>query len=157
MFTLGRRTEGQRSDAEAVERPVSVDTESGTERKVTARERREHAVVKIALGLLWRGRHRSRVVQRIAGSLEWNAYRAEIDALRAELRTAYVAAVERGEIERVDPAPDLDAALVVALHYFHAKEAPPLPLPPAVLESTGDLLRYFVAEGIAGRFTLSQP
>jgi hypothetical protein len=95
-------------------------------------------------------------VQRIAGSLEWNAYRVEIDALRAALRTEYAAAVERSEIEPVDPAPDLDAALVVALHYFHAKEAPSLPLPAGVLESTGDLLRYFVAEGIAGRFTVGR-
>lgn len=135
---------------------MSAETESGPEREVTARERREHAVVKIALGLLWRGGHRSRVVQRIAGSLEWNAYRVEIDAPRAALRTEILAAVERGEIERVDPAPDLDAALVVALHYFHAKEAAPLPLPAGVLESTGDLLRYFVAEGIAGRFTVGR-
>jgi hypothetical protein len=120
----------------------------------TRRERAQHAVVKLALGLLWRGGQRSRMVRRIAGSLEWAAYCAEIDALRASLRTEYAAAVERGEIERVEPAPDLDAALLVALHYFHAKEAPPQPLPPAVLESSGDLLWYFVAEGIAGRFTL---
>lgn len=136
---------------------MNVDTESGPERKVTARDRREHAVVKVALGLLWRGGQQSRTVRRIAGSLEWNAYRVEIDALRATLRTEILAAVERGEMERGEPEVDLDAALVVALHYFHAKEAPPLPLPPAVLESSGDLLRYFVAEGIAGRFTLSQP
>jgi hypothetical protein len=86
--------------------------------------------------------------------LEWAAYCAEIDALRATLRTEYAAAVERGEIERVEPAPDLEAALLVALHYFHAKEPPPLPMPAGVLESSGDLLRYFVAEGIAGRFKL---
>ena len=135
---------------------MSADTESGAEREVTARERREHAVVKIALGLLWRSGHRSRVVQRVAGSLAWDGYRAEIDALRTQIRTEYAAAVERGEIERVDPAPDLDAALFVALHYFHVKEAPPLPLPPGVLESAGDLLRYFVAEGIAGRFTIGR-
>ena len=121
---------------------------------VNPKDRAQHAAVKLALGLLWRGGQRSRVVRRIAGSLEWPAYCAEIDALRATLRTEYAAAVERGEIERVEPAPDLEAALVVALHYFHAKEAPPLPLPPAVLESSGDLLRYFVAQGIAGRFTL---
>ena len=120
----------------------------------THRERAQHAVVKLALGLLWRGGQRSRIVRRIAGSLEWAAYCAEIDALRASLRTEYAAAVERGEIERVEPAPDLDAALLVALHYFHAKEAPPLPMPAGVLESSGDLLRYFVAEGIAGRFKL---
>lgn len=118
------------------------------------RERAQHAAVKLALGLLWRGGQRSRTVRRIAGSLEWASYCAEIDALRATLRTEFLAAVERGEIERVDPVPDLDAALLVALHYFHAKEAPPLPFPPALLESSGDLLRYFVAQGIAGRFTL---
>jgi hypothetical protein len=123
---------------------------------VTPRERRDHAVVKIALGLVWRSGQRSRMVRRIAGSLEWNTYRAEIDALRAALRTEYAAAVERSEIEPVDPAPDLDAALVVALHYFHAKEAAPLPLPAGVLESTGDLLRYFVAEGIAGRWSVGR-
>ena len=121
---------------------------------VTARARMQHAVVKLALGLLWRGGQRSRVVRRVAGLLEWAAYCAEIDAVRARLRTEYAAAVARGEIGRVEPAPDLEAALLVALHYFHAKEAPPLPLPPAVLESSGDLLRYFVAQGIAGRFTL---
>jgi hypothetical protein len=135
---------------------VSADTEIGPERKVTARERWEHAVVKIALGLLWRGGQRSRTVRRIAGSLDWEGYRGEIDAVRATLRTEYVAAVERGEIERGEPEVDLDAALFVALHYFHAKEAPPLPLPLGVLESTGDLLRYFVAEGIAGRFTVGR-
>lgn len=123
---------------------------------VRLKDRAQHAAVKIALGLLWRGGQRSRMVRRIAGSLEWAAYQAEIDGLRTALRTSYAAAVERGEIERVEPAPDLDAALVVALHYFHAKEAPPLPLPPVVLESTGDLLRYFVAEGIAGRFTVGR-
>jgi hypothetical protein len=121
---------------------------------VTARDRVQHAVVKLALGLLWRGGQRSRTVRRVAGSLEWATYCAEIDALRATLRTEYAAAVERGEIERVEPAPALEAALLVALHYFHAREAPPLPLPPALLESSGDLLRYFVAQGIAGRFTL---
>jgi hypothetical protein len=120
----------------------------------TRRERAQHAVVKLALGLLWRGGQRSRIVRRIAGSLEWAAYCAEIDALRASLRTEYAAAVERGEIERVEPAPDLEAALLVALHYFHAKEPPPLPMPAGVFESSGDLLRYFVAEGIAGRFKL---
>jgi hypothetical protein len=120
----------------------------------TRRERAQHGVVKLALGLLWRGGQRSRMVRRIAGSLEWAAYCAEIDAVRASLRTEYAAAVERGEIEPVEPAPDLDATLFVALHYFHAKEAPPQPLPPAVLESSGDLLRYFVAQGIAGRFQL---
>src|SRR5690606_29567131 len=108
----------------------------------------QHAAVKLALGILWRGGHRSRVVRRVAGSLEWESYRAEIDGLRATLQTEYLAAVEQGEIERVDPAPDLDAALVVALHYFHAKEAAPLPLPAGVLESTGELMRYFVAEGM---------
>jgi hypothetical protein len=113
-------------------------------------------LVKIALGLVWRGGQRSRMVRRIAGLLEWEGYRAEIDALRTQLRTEYAAAVERGEIERGEPEADLDAALVVALHYFHAKEAPPLPLPPGVLENTGDLLRYFVAEGIAGRFTVGR-
>jgi hypothetical protein len=121
---------------------------------VRPKDKAQHAAVKIALGLLWRGGQRTRMVRRIAGSLQWAVYCAEIDALRATLRTEYAAAVERGEIERVDPAPDLEAALMVALHYFHAKEAPPRPLPPAVLESNGDLLRYFVAEGIAGRFKL---
>jgi hypothetical protein len=121
---------------------------------VRRKDRVQHAAVKLALGLLWRGGQRSRTVRRIAGSLEWEGYRAEIDALRAQLRTEYAAAVERGEIERGEPEVDFDAALFVALHYFHAKEAPPLPLPPGVLESTGDLLRYFVAKGIAGRFTL---
>jgi hypothetical protein len=121
---------------------------------VRPKDKAQHAVVKLALGLLWRGGHGSRMVRRIAASLEWAAYCAEIDAVRASLRTEYAAAVERGEIEPVEPSPDLDAALLVALHYFHAKEAPPQPLPPAVLESSGDLLRYFVAEGIAGRFKL---
>jgi hypothetical protein len=121
---------------------------------VTATDRVQHAVVKLALGLLWRSRQRSRTVRRIAGSLEWAAYCAEIDALRSTLRTEYAAAVARGEIERVEPAPELEAALLVALHYFHAREAPPLTLPPMVLESSSDLLRYFVAQGIAGRFTL---
>ena len=156
MFTVGRRTERRWSNVEARERPVSGDTEKDPERVVTPRERRDHAVVKIALGRVWRSGQRSRMVRRIAGALEWESYQAEIDALRTQLRTEYSAAVERGEIERVEPAPDLDAALVVALHYFHVKEAPPLPLPPVVLESTGDLLRYFVAEGIAGRFTVGR-
>jgi len=122
---------------------------------LTARERQQHAAVKLALRLLWRGGQRSRAVRRVAGSLDWAAYCAEIDALRERLRTDYAAAVERGEIEAVDPEPDLAAALLVALHYCHAKEAPPLPLPPVVLESTGDLLRYFAQQAIAGRWKLT--
>ena len=122
---------------------------------VRPKDRVQHAAVKLALGLLWRGGQQSRTVRRIAGSLAWDGYRAEIDALRAQLRTEYAAAVERGEIERVDPAPDLDAALIVALHYFHAKEAAPLPLPAGVLESTGDLLRYFAQQAIAGQWKLT--
>ena len=119
---------------------------------LTARERQRHAAVKLALGLLWRGGQRSRAVRRVAGSLDWAGYCAEIDALRAQLRAKYRAAVEGGEIEAVDPEPDLAAALLVALHYFHAKETPPLPLPPAVLESTGDLLKYFAQQALAGRW-----
>lgn len=122
---------------------------------LTARERHQHAAVKLALGLLWRGGHRSRAVRRVAGSLEWPGYCAEIDALRAKMLAEHTAAVERGEIEAVEPAPDLDAALLVALHYFHARETPPLPLSPAVLESTGDLLRYFAQQAIAGRWKLT--
>jgi len=118
----------------------------------TVREHRDHAVVKLALRLLWRGGHRSRNVRRVAGSLDWAGYCAEIDALRAQLRAAYTAAMDGGEIEAVDPAPDLDAALLVALHHFHAKETPPLPLPPAVLQSTGDLLKYFAQQAVAGRW-----
>ena len=122
---------------------------------LTARERQQHAAVKLALGLLWRGGQRSRAVRRVAGSLDWAGYCAEIDALRAQLRAKYRAAVEGGEIEAVDPEPDLDAALFAALHYFHAKETPPLPLPPAVLESTGDLLKYFAQQALAGRWTFT--
>jgi len=133
-------------DAESVE--VSIAP-------LTARERQQHAAVKLALGLLWRGGQRSRAIRRVAGSLDWAGYCAEIDALRERLRTDYAAAVERGEIERLDVAPDLDAALLVALHYCHAKEAPPLPLPPAVLESTGDLLKYFAQQALAGRWTFT--
>jgi len=129
---------------------VSEDQEDVPERAVTARERRDHAVVKLALGLLWRGGHRSRFIRRVAGSLDWAGYCAEIDALRAQLRAKYRAVVEGGEIEAVDPEPDLDAALFAALHYFHAKETPPLPLPPAVLQSTGDLLRYFAQQAPRG-------
>ena len=134
---------------------MSEDEEVVPERAVTARERRDHAVVKVALGLLWRGGHRSRAVRRVAGSLDWPGYCAEIDALRAQLRAKYRAAVEGREIEAVDPEPDLDAALFAALHYFHAKETPPLPLPPAVLESTGDLLRYFAQQALAGQWKLT--
>ena len=130
-------------DAESVDVPIAPPT---------ARARQQHALVKLALGVLWRGGQRSRAVRRVAGSLDWAGYCAEIDALRAQLRAKYRAAVAGGEIEAVDPAPDLDAALLVALHYFHAKEAPPLPLPPAVLESTGDLLRYFAQQAVAGRW-----
>ena len=133
---------------------MTDDVLAGGGEPVRARDRVQHAAVKLTLGLLWRGGHRSRTVQRLVGSLDWPSYCAEIDALRAKLRTEFAAAVARGEIECVEPAPDLDAVLLVALHYFNAREAPPLPLPPAVLESSGDLLRYFVAEGIAGRFTL---
>lgn len=135
---------------------MTEDARSYGGEPVRLKDRAQHAAVKIALGLLWRGGQRARVVRRVAGSLDWESYRAEIDAVRTSLRTQYLAAVERGDIERLEPAPDLDAALLVALHYFHAKEAAPLPLPPAVLESTGDLLRYFVAEGIAGRFTVGR-
>ena len=133
-------------DAESVE--VSIAP-------LTARERQQHAAVKLALGLLWRGGQRSRAIRRVAGSLDWAGYCAEIDALRAQLRAKYRAAVEGGEIEAVDPEPDLAAALLVALHYFHAKETPPLPLPPAVLESTGDLLKYFAQQALAGRWGLT--
>ena len=133
---------------------MTDDVLAGGGEPVSAKDRAQHAAVKLTLGLLWRGGHRSRAVRRIVGSLEWPSYRADIAALRARLRTEFSAAVARGEIECVEPAPDLDAVLLVALHYFHANEAAPLPLPPAMLESTGDLLRYFVAEGIAGRFTL---
>ena len=122
---------------------------------LTARQRQQHAAVKLALRLLWRGGQRSRAVRRLAGSLDWAGYCAEIDALRERLRADYSAAVERGEIERLEVAPDLDAALLVALHYFHAKEAPPLPLPPAVLESTSDLLKYFAQQALAGRWELT--
>ena len=121
----------------------------------TARERQQHAAVKLALGLLWRGGQRSRAVRRVAGSLDWTGYCAEIDALRAQLRAKYRAAVEGGEIEAVDPELDLDAALFAALHYFHAKETPPLPLPPGVLDSTGDLLKYFAQQALAGRWTFT--
>ena len=131
---------------------MSEDTVNSPESAVTARERRDHAVVKMALAQLWRGGQGSRFIRRVAGSLDWAGYCAEIDALRAELRAEYTAAVQRGEIEAVDPEPDLDAALLAALHYFHAKEAPPLPLPPAALDSTGDLLRYFAQQAIAGRW-----
>ena len=134
---------------------MSEDAVNGPVPAVTARERRDHALVKMALAQLWRGGHRSRFVRRVAGSLDWVGYCAEIDALRVKLRAEYTAAVERGEIEALDPEPDLDAALLVALHYFHAKEAPPLPLPPAVLESTGDLLRYFAQQALAGRWTFT--
>jgi hypothetical protein len=133
---------------------VSEDLESAgaSGPPVTARERRDHAVVKLALGLLWRGGHRSRAVRRVAGSLDWPGYCAEVDALRVQIETEYRSAFERHEIEAVDPEPDLEAALLVALHYFHAKETPPMPLPPAVLESTGDLLRYFAQQAVAGRW-----
>ena len=134
---------------------MSEDEEDVPERAVTARERRDHAIVRLALGLLWRGGHRSRFIRRVSGSLDWAGYCAEIDALRAQLRAKYRAAVEGGEIEAVDPEPDLAAALLVALHYFHAKETPPLPLPPAVLESTGDLLKYFAQQALAGRWGLT--
>ena len=134
---------------------MSEDEEDVPERAVTARERRDHAIVRLALGVLWRGGRRSRAVRRVSGSLDWAGYCAEIDALRAQLRAKYRAAVEGGEIEAVDPEPDLDAALFAALHYFHAKETPPLPLPPAVLESTEDLLRYFAQQAIAGRWNLT--
>jgi hypothetical protein len=130
---------------------VTEDGPASGRQTVSARDRAQYAAAKIALGLLWRGGQRSRLVRRIAGSLEWDSYRAEIDALRTTLRTEYAAAVQRGEFERQEPVPDLDAALMVALQYFHAKEAPPLPLPPGLLESTGDLLKYFVAEATPGR------
>ena len=121
----------------------------------SVRERRDHAVVKLALRVLWRGGHRSRNVRRVAGSLDWVRYCAEIDALRVSLTAEYRASVERDQIAAMDPEPDLDAALLVALHYFHAKETPPLPLPAAVLESTGDLLRYFAQQAVAGRWKLT--
>lgn len=122
---------------------------------ISVREHRDHAVVKLALRVLWRGGHRSRNVRRVAGSLDWVRYCAEIDALRVSLTAEYRASVERDEIAAMDPEPDLDAALLVALHYFHAKETPPLPLPAAVLESTGDLLRYFAQQAVAGRWKLT--
>lgn len=131
---------------------MSEDAVNGPVPAVTARERRDYAVVKIALGLLWRGGHPSRAVRRVAGSLDWAGYCTEVDALRERLRAEYGAAVERGEVEGLDVAPDLEAALLVTLHYFHAKETPPLPLPPAVLESTGDLLKYFAQQALAGRW-----
>jgi hypothetical protein len=122
---------------------------------LTARERQQHAAVKLALGLLWRGGQRSRAVRRVAGSLDWVGYCAEIDALRERLRVEYAAAVDRGEIDRLDVTPDLEAALLLALHYFRAKETPPLPLPPGVLDSTGDLLKYFAQQALAGRWGLT--
>jgi hypothetical protein len=134
---------------------VSEEEENVPERALTARERRDHAVVRIALGLLWRGGQGSRAVRRVAGSLDWPGYCAEIDALRAKLLAEYTAAVERGEIEAVEPEPDLNTALMMALHYFHARETPPLPFPPAVLESTGDLLKYFAQQALAGRWKLT--
>lgn len=125
--------------------------------EMTQKERQQHEAVKLALGLLWRGGHRARVVRRLAGSLDWAGYCSEIDALRRTLREEYAAAVARGEVERGETAQDLDAVLLVALHYFHAKETPPLPLPAGVIDSTGDLLRYFAQQALAGRWNLSPP
>lgn len=131
------------------------DDDVASASEVTQKARQQHAAVKLVLGLLWRSGQQWRVVGRIAGSVDWATYCAEIDALRADVRTKYLAAVERGEIEHVEPAPDLDAALLVALHYFHAKEAPPLPLPAGALQSTGDLMRYFAQQAMAGRWSLA--
>jgi hypothetical protein len=133
------------------------DDGSSSAPEVTQKERQQHVAVKLAVRLLWRGGHRVRVVRRVAGSLDWAGYCTEIDALRMQLHAEYSRAVERGEIGRVDSEPDFDAALLMALHYFHAKETPPLPLPPAMTESTSDLLRYFAQLALAGRWQLEPP
>ena len=133
------------------------DDGSASTLEVTQKERQQYVAVKLALRLLWRGGHRARVVRRVAGSLDWAGYCTEIDALRAQLRTEYSRAVERGEIGPVDAELDFEAALLMALHYFHAKATPPLPLPPAMIESTSDLLRYFAQQALAGRWKLAPP